>query len=188
MITLTKKSCIVCIAICLLKNVYAFNTTIPQQNENYESVGAGESSTENVGIDDKRNTGSNSIKHKRDTSSRINSDMSDSTTTSSSNRTQQQTDYYTHYYSNKQEILNTKYDESSTYLDLFGERAKQLLTQHIIPSTDAECKWDWRMGRCEPYCKCSYNFLAGDYHLGRKVRFCIVSYHVHLCDFVTQMY
>lgn len=158
----------------MLKNACAFNTTIIN-----ESVG--ESSTENVGIDDKRNTGSNSIKHKKDTTISINDKSGDTSSI------QQQTDYYTHYYSNKQEILNTKYDESSTYLDLFGERAKQLLTQHIIPSTDAECKWDWRMGRCEPYCKCSYNFLAGDYHLGRKVSFCIVSYHVHLCAFVTQM-
>ena len=62
------------------------------------------------------------------------------------------------------------YDDEQTYLDLFGERAKELLTQHIIPTTDAKCRWDWRMGRCEPYCECGYYFLWGDYHLGRSCR------------------
>jgi hypothetical protein len=62
------------------------------------------------------------------------------------------------------------YDDEQTYLDLFGERAKELLTQHIIPATDANCRWDWRMGRCEPFCQCGYFFLWGDYHLGRSCR------------------
>ncbi|KAL7527156.1 hypothetical protein ACHAWF_002057 [Thalassiosira exigua] len=75
----------------------------------------------------------------------------------------------TYYYSNNQPI-NAKYDDEQTYLDLFGERAKELLTQHIIPSTDAECQWDWRMGRCEPYCMCGFHFLWGDYHFGRSCR------------------
>ena len=50
----------------------------------------------------------------------------------------------TNYYSSKNpnRSLNAKYDDEQTYLDLFGERAKELLTQHIIPSTDAECRWD----------------------------------------------
>ncbi|KAL7484186.1 hypothetical protein ACHAW6_009860 [Cyclotella cf. meneghiniana] len=65
---------------------------------------------------------------------------------------------------------NSKYDDEQTYLDLFGERAKELLTQHIIPATDTKCRWDWRMGRCEPYCECGYYFLWGDYHLGRSCR------------------
>jgi len=60
--------------------------------------------------------------------------------------------------------------DEQTYLDLFGERAKEILTQHIIPSTDTECRWDWRMGRCEPYCECAMQFLWGDYHLGRSCR------------------
>lgn len=62
------------------------------------------------------------------------------------------------------------YDDEQTYLDLFGERAKELLTQHIIPTTDSMCRWDWRMGRCEPYCECGYFFLWGDFHLGRSCR------------------
>ncbi len=61
-------------------------------------------------------------------------------------------------------------DDEQTYLDLFGERAKEILTQHIIPSTDTECRWDWRMGRCEPYCDCTMQFLWGDFHLGRSCR------------------
>mmetsp|Transcript_485 Transcript_485/g.1079 ORF Transcript_485/g.1079 Transcript_485/m.1079 type:complete len:391 (-) Transcript_485:64-1236(-) len=71
---------------------------------------------------------------------------------------------------NDNEKINAKYDDEQTYLDLFGERAKELFTQHIIPSTDAECRWDWRMGRCEPYCSCGLQFLWGDYHIGRSCR------------------
>jgi len=62
-------------------------------------------------------------------------------------------------------------DNEQTLLDLFGERAKELLTQHIIPSTDTRCKWDWKMGRCEPYCECQFLPLWGDYHLGRSCRY-----------------
>lgn len=61
-------------------------------------------------------------------------------------------------------------DDEQTYLDLFGERAKELFTQHIIPATDAECRWDWRYARCEPQCDCALRFLWGDYHLGRSCR------------------
>ena len=78
-----------------------------------------------------------------------------------------------YYYNNNQNmILNKKkHDDDLTYLDLFGERAKELLTQHLVPSTDAECHWDWRTGRCEPYCACAIRFLWGDFHLGRSCRF-----------------
>ena len=71
-------------------------------------------------------------------------------------------------FSNQNSYAN--YDDEQTYLDLFGERAKEIITQHIIPSTDAECRWDWRMGRCEPYCECGVKFLWGDYHIGRSCR------------------
>ncbi|KAL3772104.1 hypothetical protein ACHAW5_004942 [Stephanodiscus triporus] len=77
--------------------------------------------------------------------------------------------YY--YNADKNKRINANYDDEQTYLDLFGERAKELLTQHVIPTTDAECHWDWRMGRCEPYCVCAYQFLWGDYHLGRSCRY-----------------
>ena len=114
------------------------------------------------------------------------SDFSPSAASSSSNTT---TDYFdttnahphhghdmnhaqsAYYYNNNQNmILNTNYDDDQTYLDLFGERAKELLTRHLIPSTDADCRWDWRTGRCEPYCTCALQFLWGDYHLGRSCR------------------
>ena len=62
-------------------------------------------------------------------------------------------------------------DNEQTLLDLFGEKTKELLTQHIIPSTDVHCNWDWRMGRCEPYCECQFLPLWGDYHLGRSCRY-----------------
>ena len=62
-------------------------------------------------------------------------------------------------------------DDEQTLLDLFGERTKELLTQHIIPSTDTHCRWDWRMGRCEPYCQCQFLPLWGDYSIGRSCRY-----------------
>mmetsp|Transcript_3776 Transcript_3776/g.5787 ORF Transcript_3776/g.5787 Transcript_3776/m.5787 type:complete len:344 (-) Transcript_3776:54-1085(-) len=62
-------------------------------------------------------------------------------------------------------------DDEQTFLDLFGERTKELLTQHIIPSTDIHCNWDWSMGRCEPYCECQFLPLWGDYNLGRSCRY-----------------
>lgn len=30
--------------------------------------------------------------------------------------------------------------------------------------------WDWRSLQCEPACYCSFEFLWGDYHLGRSCR------------------
>ncbi len=65
-----------------------------------------------------------------------------------------------------------------TYLDLFGESAKEFLTQKvpailksIFPATDDDCRWDWRYVRCEPYCECSFQpKLPGDFHLGRACR------------------
>ena len=35
---------------------------------------------------------------------------------------------------------------------------------------DAECRWDWRHGRCEPFCDCQFQLQWGDYHLGRACR------------------
>lgn len=39
-----------------------------------------------------------------------------------------------------------------------------------IPQTDAQCDWEWKHMRCEPYCLCSLQFQWGDYHLGRSCR------------------
>lgn len=80
------------------------------------------------------------------------------------------------YYANTNLNKNSAYakfreDNELTLLDLFGERAKELLTQHIIPSTDNYCRWDWQTGRCEPYCECNFMYLWGDYHLGRSCRY-----------------
>ena len=61
-------------------------------------------------------------------------------------------------------------DDEATLLDLFGEAAKELLTKHIVPPTDAQCRWDWRHLRCEPHCDCALTPLYGDYSLGRACR------------------
>jgi hypothetical protein len=61
-------------------------------------------------------------------------------------------------------------DDDRTLLDLFGQVAKEYLTQKLIRETDAECRWDWRSIRCEPASYCSFQFLSGDYHLGRSCR------------------
>lgn len=81
--------------------------------------------------------------------------------------------YYANTNLNNKDSAYAKFreDNEQTLLDLFGERAKELLTQHIIPSTDSHCSWDWRMGRCEPYCECQFLPLWGDYHIGRSCRY-----------------
>jgi len=62
-------------------------------------------------------------------------------------------------------------DENATFLDVFGEVAKDVLTNKIIPETSPFCDWNWMHLRCEPFCNCSYQPLWGDYHLGRSCRF-----------------
>eukprot|EP01083_Nonionella_stella_P089273 249059_1 len=61
-------------------------------------------------------------------------------------------------------------DANATLLDVFGEVAKDILTNKMIPETEASCDWHWMHLRCEPYCTCSYQPLWGDYHLGRSCR------------------
>ncbi|KAG7352311.1 hypothetical protein IV203_008359 [Nitzschia inconspicua] len=60
--------------------------------------------------------------------------------------------------------------DDQTYLDLFGEMAKEFLTQKLIPTSDPECQWNWRHGRCEPVCLCDFQPKRGDFHLGRACR------------------
>ena len=57
--------------------------------------------------------------------------------------------YYANTSFNNKDSAYAKFreDNEQTLLDLFGERAKELLTQHIIPSTDIHCNWDWQMGK-----------------------------------------
>jgi len=61
-------------------------------------------------------------------------------------------------------------DEEATILDVFGQVAKDILTNRLIPCTDAICDWKWNHMRCEPFCLCSYQPQWGDYHLGRSCR------------------
>jgi len=69
-----------------------------------------------------------------------------------------------------QEFSSPIQQDESTLLDVFGEQAKVYLTQHLIPPTDVQCKWNWRYARCEPFCQCSIQYLVGDYHVGRACR------------------
>eukprot|EP00977_Amphora_coffeiformis_P011625 scaffold2791_cov154-Amphora_coffeaeformis.AAC.9 len=61
-------------------------------------------------------------------------------------------------------------NDERTLLDVFGEAAKEFLTQRVIPDTDEQCRWDWRSVRCEPACECRIEGQLGDYHLGRACR------------------
>lgn len=80
-------------------------------------------------------------------------------------------------------------DDDRTLLDVFGQVAKDYLTNKVvsssakttqqiirhssivqIPGTDAMCRWDWRSTRCEPHCECEIQPRWGDYHLGRFCR------------------
>ncbi|KAG7366396.1 hypothetical protein IV203_029066 [Nitzschia inconspicua] len=74
-----------------------------------------------------------------------------------------------------EDILDIRVEEvviqdDQTYLDLFGEMAKEFLTQKLIPTSDPECQWNWRHGRCEPVCLCDFQPKRGDFHLGRACR------------------
>lgn len=60
--------------------------------------------------------------------------------------------------------------DEQTLLDMFGEAAKEFLTQRVIPPTNSDCRWDWRHARCEPFCDCSFQPRWGDFHLGRSCR------------------
>jgi hypothetical protein len=61
--------------------------------------------------------------------------------------------------------------DDRTWLDVFGQAAKEYLTTQLIPPTDASCVWDWRVARCEPFCQCAFLPAWGDYHLGRSCRY-----------------
>eukprot|EP00591_Stephanopyxis_turris_P004862 CAMPEP_0195508364 /NCGR_PEP_ID=MMETSP0794_2-20130614/1586_1 /TAXON_ID=515487 /ORGANISM="Stephanopyxis turris, Strain CCMP 815" /LENGTH=322 /DNA_ID=CAMNT_0040635307 /DNA_START=98 /DNA_END=1066 /DNA_ORIENTATION=+ len=80
------------------------------------------------------------------------------------------------YYKQQEDIYYSPIKESDTLeddgtlLDAFGQLAKEFLTQHVIPDTDAECRWDWRYLRCEPHCQCFLQPEWGDYHVGRACR------------------
>jgi hypothetical protein len=79
--------------------------------------------------------------------------------------------------STPQTVQADEFDDR-TLLDTFGEVAKYYLTQKVIPETDAQCRWDWRSVRCEPFCECAFKPKAGDYHLGRACR----ALHKEGCD------
>ena len=160
--------------------------TIAHQNDGLESKNVNDGDSINGDYETNGNThrshpnnenASSSKTSSSFTSSSSTNDGSDSSsvngnTDSSNVHPHESTGHSAYYYNNdKNSRINANYEDEQTYLDLFGERAKELLTQHVIPTTDAECRWDWRMGRCEPYCVCAYQFLWGDYHLGRSCRY-----------------
>eukprot|EP00536_Pseudo-nitzschia_multiseries_P007549 jgi/Psemu1/18196/gm1.18196_g len=110
---------------------------------------------------------------KKPTESAEKNDSSSSKNNNSSTHTHTHT-HYNHYNNHHHQDS----DANKTYLDLFGETAKDFLTRraperilHAFPATDSECRWDWRYFRCEPYCECSLRpKLPGDFHLGRACR------------------
>jgi hypothetical protein len=67
-------------------------------------------------------------------------------------------------------VIVEEVEDDRTYLDIFGEFAKEFLTQKLIPTSDSECQWNWRHGRCEPVCLCDFQPKLGDFHLGRACR------------------
>lgn len=54
-------------------------------------------------------------------------------------------------------------------LELFYENAKRSFISSI-PSTDADCSFNWKIGKCYPPCKCSFQFKIGDYLPSRSCR------------------
>ncbi|VEU36395.1 unnamed protein product [Pseudo-nitzschia multistriata] len=80
--------------------------------------------------------------------------------------------------SNHNHMSNSEHQYHKTYLDLFGETAKDFLTRvaperisRIVPPEEPGCRWDWRYLRCEPYCACTLSpKFPWDLHLGRACR------------------
>mmetsp|Transcript_13144 Transcript_13144/g.20492 ORF Transcript_13144/g.20492 Transcript_13144/m.20492 type:complete len:420 (-) Transcript_13144:1046-2305(-) len=101
----------------------------------------------------------------------------DSTEHSSRGDEHSKGDHDTNNNNNNRHDLDADDDEEDdefddrTLLDTFGEAAKEYLTQRVIPDTDADCKWDWRYTRCEPFCECHLQPKFGDFHLGRSCRY-----------------
>lgn len=159
-----------------------------ENDENSDNVDMYRSNQQNTGnlassqsasssLPDSTNTdddaGSGNGNGENDNSNANNDGISNGSSDNGNNRESSSSYYYNNYYNNgeNRRVHSVQYDEELTYLDIFGEVAHEVLTQHIIPSTDVECHWDWRTARCEPYCNCAYLFLWGDFHLGRSCRY-----------------
>mmetsp|Transcript_22744 Transcript_22744/g.49236 ORF Transcript_22744/g.49236 Transcript_22744/m.49236 type:complete len:391 (-) Transcript_22744:1206-2378(-) len=151
------------------------NNTLGNDSPDAINVNDGTASYDDDDIDNIHRSSNESDSSSQTSSTTGNDNSSSESINSSNNILQNEGNRHSAYYynsnQNSNQRNNAKYDDKQTYLDLFGERAKELFTQHIIPSTDEECRWDWSMGRCEPYCSCGLNVLWGDYHLGRSCRF-----------------
>ena len=61
--------------------------------------------------------------------------------------------------------LNPDMDDMS-YLELFWEDVKKVAVG-MIPPSDKECRFHWRTGACYPKCRCSFQYIMGDYSLDR---------------------
>ena len=61
-------------------------------------------------------------------------------------------------------------DGEQSLLEVFGDVAKQWLVKNLAPTTDPQCTWSWRFGRCEPRCQCQFAPKLGDYWPGRACR------------------
>lgn len=143
-----------------------------QNTENLASSQSASSSSPDSTNTDDDDAGSGNGNGENDNSN-ANDGISNGSSDNGNNRESSSSYYYNNYYNNgdNRRVHSVQYDEELTYLDIFGEVAHEVLTQHIIPSTDVECHWDWRTARCEPYCNCAYLFLWGDFHLGRSCRY-----------------
>ena len=59
--------------------------------------------------------------------------------------------------------------EDMSFLELFWTNFKTFAV-NAIPSTNKECKFNYRTFSCEPKCTCSFQYIFGDYSFSRSCR------------------
>ena len=68
-----------------------------------------------------------------------------------------------------QQLQHVPVQPELSLLDISIEETKKYLIR-AIPSTDQECRFDWKIFTCTPKCKCRMQFKLGDYSLDRACR------------------
>ena len=61
-------------------------------------------------------------------------------------------------------------EDEKSLLEVFGDAAKTWLLNHLAPTSDKQCQFNWKLARCEPRCQCSLQYRFGDYTVGRSCR------------------
>mmetsp|Transcript_33168 Transcript_33168/g.87592 ORF Transcript_33168/g.87592 Transcript_33168/m.87592 type:complete len:350 (+) Transcript_33168:158-1207(+) len=73
-------------------------------------------------------------------------------------------------------------EDEKSLLEVFGDAAKTWLLNHLAPTSDKQCQFNWKLARCEPRCLCSLQYRFGDYTVGRSCRMIEPEFRNETCD------